>query len=412
MANMDYKITKARKQELTQQAFYLFQTLGKQKYDVLRFQQLFRKRNFPNRMTPISQEQKRRQNYEDQTLNRIVQKQLIETYPRLTIEQEASGRSFIREITGNYQVALERSLTSELLNSDPIRLGKKDGMSVKHLETNINANLHLLPSPYDVKPVKDKSIHKWKEGIIRIPPDYSWVTLMAIFKWLEANKNKYNKGRPKKETEGISNQELAEFLGNANMLMNLGEFKPFNSSVITICLNIMRWFMDVKEALDSGLNVEETTEAIWNLYDIVVRVNYSKNDNNYFTKKDLRNDVQKIEDANKQMRALMEGYGYTSFKSEDLVEFTNEVLKQLGINPDAAKQKTGDMFGEITLDHLDQVDQVMKIYIDLYKKFRYVEQSRPYVKTPKPKEDKEYFEDDEIKINQEEKKNPEDYYGV
>ena len=87
-------------------------------------------------------------------------------------------------------------------------------------------------------------------------------------------------------------------------------------------------------------------------------------------------------------------------------------LKQLGINPDAAKQKTGDMFGEITLDHLDQVDQVMKIYIDLYKKFRYVEQSRPYVKTPKPKEDKEYFEDDEIKINQEEYNDPEDYLGI
>jgi len=412
MANMDYKITKARKKELTLLAFYLFQTLGTQKYDVLRFQQLFRKRNFPNRMTPDSQEQKRLQNYEDQTLNRIVQKQLIETYPRLSIEQEASGRSFIREKTGNFQVSLERSETFKLLNSDPIRLGKKDGMSVKHLETNINANLHLLPSPYAVKPVTDKSIHKWKEGIIRIPPDYSWLTLMSIFKWLEANKNKYNRGRPKKETEGIDNHELAEFLGNSNILMDLGEFKPFNGSVITICFNIMKWFTDTKEALDSGLNVEETTEAIWNLYDGVVTVNFSKNDNNYFTKKDLRNDVQKIEDANKKIKALMERSGYTTFTSEDLVKFTNEFFNNLGINPDVAKQKTSEGFGEITKDHLDQVDQVMKIYIDLYKKFRYVEQSRPYVKTPRPKEDKEYFEDDEIKINQEEYNDPEDYLGI
>jgi hypothetical protein len=412
MANMDYKITKARKQELTQQAFYLFQTLGKQKYDVLRFQQLFRKRNFPNRMTPVSQDQKRRQNYEDQTLNRIVQKQLIETYPRLTIEQEASGRSFIREKTENYQIALERKLTSELLNSDPIRLGKKNGMSVKHLETNINANLHVMPYPHATKPVTDKSIHKWKEGIIRIPPDYSCLTLMSIFKWLEANKNKYNRGRPKKETEGISNHELAEFLGNANMLMDLGEFKPFNSSVITICFTIMKWFTDVKEALDSGLNVDETTEAIWNLYDSVVRVNYSKNDNNYFTKKDLRNDIQILEVANKRIKALMEGYGYTSFKSEDLLKFTNEISKTLGINQEATKDRNNEMYGEITNDHLDQVDEVMKIYIDLYKKFRYVDQSRPYVQTPGAKEDKEYFEDDEMKINQEEYKDPEDYYGV
>jgi hypothetical protein len=235
---------------------------------------------------------------------------------------------------------------------------------------------------------------------------------MSIFKWLEANKNKYNRGRPKKETEGIDNHELAEFLGNSNILMDLGEFKPFNGSVITICFNIMKWFTDTKEALDSGLNVEETTEAIWNLYDGVVTVNFSKNDNNYFTKKDLRNDVQKIEDANKKIKALMERSGYTTFTSEDLVKFTNEFFNNLGINPDVAKQKTSEGFGEITKDHLDQVDQVMKIYIDLYKKFRYVEQSRPYVKTPRPKEDKEYFEDDEIKINQEEYNDPEDYLGI
>lgn len=435
----DYFFTKEQKNELTHKAFWHFAAAYQDRrgVDLFEFQKKFRSMLYPNRQTPINEDQKKLQHYQDVQINRIIQISFPKMFPNVEIVKEESpnlkkkSRPFIRLKTYNYQVALERTTHKEFLNSDIVKMS---GLTNKLLAKNIIANRHLIDK-YGLKDRKDKdgisekfsekNIQKWKEGVAKVPNPLLLLLLCAVHKWVEANAKQLSRGRPRKME--VDSGEYAQFVVGVQELMDLGNNPVFNSTMLPVVFSRLLFLEDIDVAMKNGLSNDETVAAIWNLYGKEISWNPEKNEEDYFTKDHLLIEVKKKQAANKQLADELKKLGVP--EGADNLEAANSILSAFGIDlkglaqSEIVTEKRKEMFGELINTYYDYAAFSLKLYNNIYQEFRLVDLSGAYVNQPKKvkkesienNESDEYIEADETEeneINQEEYKDPEDYYGV
>jgi hypothetical protein len=431
--NQNYFFTKKKKETLTHQAFWIFAAAYKNRngVDLLDFQKKFRSKFYPNRQTPHNEEIKKLQHYQDVQINRIVQNSLPQIFPNVEIVKKEKFtnfnkkfRSYIRFKTYNYKHASERTSHKEFLNSELIKMS---GLTNTSIAKNIKANKHLIKK-YNLRDVRikgdgltpnfsEKNIQKWKEGEVRIPPPLLLLVMCSAHKWVEANKEKLSRGRPRK-MKSINTFEFAQFIVGTSKILELGEFPLFNSQIIFTLFETLSWITDIDRAIKYGLSDEDTADAIWNLYGKELSYNPKTNKEDHFTKDDLLIEVIKKQSTNQVLKVELKKLGIPEGK--DMLETANTLMAVFGIDlNEVAKsgvvaEKRHELFGKLINTNFDHVTNLLKIYNKIYSEFRLVEKNRPYEKATKEEPKKnEQIQENVIQENEENKFNdPEDFYGI
>ena len=432
--NPDYFFSKEQKSELTHQAFWYFAALCKDRkgVDLFNFQKQFRLKLYPNRQTPKDEEQKKIQHYQDVQINRIIQNGIPTKFPNVEIvktEQFLSKkkfRPFIRLKTYNYQNAIERISHSEFLKSDMVKMS---GLTNKDLVRNIKANINLIEK-YNLQDIRDKdngvtssfsekNIQKWKEGIIRIPNPLLLLVMCSVHKWIEANVNKLTRGRPRKAADFDTN-DLGEFILGSSELLGLGNYPAFNTQILTQAYITLDWWNQIDNALSSGLDEDETAEAIWNLYGKELSYNPKIQHENYFNKKHVREEVSKKSEMKKTLEMIKNQLGID--EDDDILEVANQLLKSVNLQGVSATGKAATkqrqaMFGELVNSHFEHITRMIQLYNVIYSEFTFIKSEEAYSEhinklaagVTKKDDDtkKDVVEDEENKFD-----NPEDYYGI
>jgi len=391
----NHSLNKEQKEELTHQAFWQFAAAltNNTDVDLLKFQKKIKLAAFPNRTTPNSKEEVKIQNTQDQQIIRIVRNSLPKMYPLVEIvtkskknSPEPKFRPYLRMKTANHLQSIKRKWSKEFLNSD---LFEMVGISNKLLAKNIKENRHLIEK-YNLKDKRDldgisekfsdKNIQKWKEGRTFPPEPLLLLIYCTIHKFGEIDNSWNPKGRPRK-IKGLTDTEYQNMVNQTkeiNEMIDLGEYAPFNSLVILMLHNqYAQWHESIIKILTKEwLSYEETTEAIWNIYSKDISYNPIKNIENYFTKKDLLEEVVKIHatmDAQKKIDEFMNTLGLADKNKVEEVKSKN--AKELASNMNSEKnnkytQAIEIQFGELGQTTLEIINIKLKAYINIYKEFR------------------------------------------
>lgn len=450
------KITKDQKDNLTLQAFWHFAAgLKNRQVDLLDFQKKIKSIAFPNRAKATSKEDLKLQNSQDVFIKRLVQNSLPKMFPNIEIVREKKNthikkkfRPYIRLRTYNFQNAEERRQHKEFLNSKFVKMTKFSNVL---LAKNIIANKHLIKK-YGLLDRKGtdgitakfsaKNIQKWKEGEISIPAPLLLLVTCAVHKYAEKNQSVFNRGRPRM-IKGVDKQELEDYseqLYAVNGIYGLSDFSLFNAQIIQMTLSNHKWYENIWEiAKNEWLTPEATADAIWNLYQKEITYNPKTNEDNFFTKKDVLDEVQKVTDLLEEKKASIELLKNMGLVKENASEsdINNAMIKQITPLIAAANKKIEAFdnsdeeededafntiireqqkksFGELALTHLDHSNLLMTIYTNIYKEFKLIESSGAYVKPLRkvskrndPVEESVIVENEENKLE-----NPEDYFGI
>tara|TARA_B110001454_G_C12721210_1_gene434791 strand:- start:3187 stop:4566 length:1380 start_codon:yes stop_codon:yes gene_type:complete len=375
------------KEELTHQAFWLFASAYRDRkgVDLLNFQKKIRSKVLPNRQTPHNEETRKLQNTQNKRIDRIVKSSLPKLFPSIEIVTNPKFRSFIRFKHYNYKHALERKSHKDFLNSDLI---KTSGVTTSSIAKNIKANKHLIKK-YNLSDarIKDdgitpnfsaKNIQKWKEGKVRIPAPLLLLVMCSLHKWIEANKEKLSRGRPRK-IKDVNTHEIAQLIQGVSKIMELGDFPLFNSQMIFTLFENLSWINDIDEAIFYGLSKEETADAIWNLYGKELSYNPITNKEDHFTKDHLSIEIINKQHANEKLKLRKKMMGIPD--DVDILEFANILLETKGMDIKAAPVNRAKIYGDLLNTNYDHVENILKIYNKIYSEFRLVESTRPYEKT-------------------------------
>ena len=419
------------REELTHQAFWLFASACRDRkgVDLLNFQKKVRSKAFPNRQTPHNEETRKDQNTQNKRIDRIVKNALPKLFPSIEIvttpdKPNPKFRPFIRFKTYNYKHALERKSHKDFLNSDLI---KTSGVTTSSIAKNIRANKHLIKK-YNLRDVRIKddgitpnfsenNIKKWKSGEVRIPAPLLLLVMCSLHKWIEANKEKFSRGRPRK-IKDVNTHDFAQFIQGTSKLLELGDFPLFNSQMILTLFQNLLWITDIDEAIKSGLSNEETADAIWNLYGKELSFNPLTNKEDHFTKDDLSIEIIKKQSANDLYKVQLKKLGIP--EGTDPLEVGNIMLSQFGIDinkiakTDVVAENRAKIYGKLINTNYDHLENILKIYNKIYSEFRLVESTRPYEKTTveEPKKS-DQIQENVIQDNKENKLDDlEDYYGI
>lgn len=413
------------KEELTHRAFWLFASACRDRkgVDLLNFQKKVRSKAFPNRQTPHNEETRKDQNTQNKRIDRIVKNALPKLFPSIEIvtipdKPNPKFRPFIRFKTYNYKHALERKSHKDFLNSDLI---KTSGVTTSSIAKNIKANKHLIKK-YNLSDarIKDdgitpnfsaKNIQKWKEGEVRIPAPLLLLVMCSLHKWIEANKEKLSRGRPRK-IKDINTHDLAQFIQGVSKIMELGDFPLFNSQMIFTLFENLSWINDIDEAIYYGLSNEETADAIWNLYGKELSYNPITNKEDHFTKDHLSIEIINKQHANEKLRLKKKMMGIPD--DVDMMQVANAFLETKGMDIKAASVNRAKIYGDLLNTNYDHVENILKIYNKIYSEFRLVESTRPYEKATveEPKKN-DQIQENVIQDNKENKLDDlEDYYGI
>ena len=188
--------------------------------------------------------------------------------------------------------------------------------------------------------------------------------MCSLHKWIEANKEKLSRGRPRK-IKDINTHDLAQFIQGVSKIMELGDFPLFNSQMIFT-----------------------------------------------FTKDHLSIEIINKQHANEKLRLKKKMMGIPD--DVDMMQVANAFLETKGMDIKAASVNRAKIYGDLLNTNYDHVENILKIYNKIYSEFRLVESTRPYEKATveEPKKN-DQIQENVIQDNKENKLDDlEDYYGI